>query len=89
MVKDDRYLSVQVMIEAGRLQKFSDVFKYIPKTIVARDTGHNYKAFVGRIAKPGNFTVTDINKLSGLFGVPPVKIFELIQSDYPVKKKKG
>jgi hypothetical protein len=88
MVKDDRYLSVQTMIEANRIQKFSEVFKYIPKTIVARDTGHNYKAFVGRIIKPGNFTIDDIHKLSALFGTSPSKVFELVSADYPVKKKR-
>ena len=89
MVKDARYTAVQSLITVGKIQKFSDIFKYIPKTIVARDLGLNYRSFVGKVNAPNRFGVLDILKLAEYIDCPPGKIFDLIVADIPTKKKKG
>ena len=35
--RDDRYDVIKPMVESGQLVSFNQIFKYIPKTIVAKD----------------------------------------------------
>jgi hypothetical protein len=89
MVKDKRYGAVQSLIEAKIIQRFRDIFEYIPKTIVARDLKLNYRSFVSKINSPDRFTVKDITRMADLIEVAYVQLFEIIIADLPAKKKKG
>lgn len=86
MVKDDRYVAVQSMFESGKIQKFSDIFKVLPKTILARDMGQNYRTFVAKIASPDRFTVGEIRKIARLIDVTYAQMFESIITDIEQKR---
>ncbi|WP_431215069.1 hypothetical protein ACQ86N_10260 [Puia sp. P3] len=40
--RDERYTIVRTMYEAGHVASFNDIFKYIPKTVVANDLGKKW-----------------------------------------------
>lgn len=87
MVKDERYTAVQSLIETGKIQKFGDIFKYLPKTVLARDLKQNYRSVVGKINNPHRFTVQDITRMADLIEITPAKLFDTIIAALPAKKK--
>jgi len=88
MVKDIRYGAVQSLIEAKRIQRFKDIFEYLPKTVVARDLKLNYRSFVSKINAPHRWTIQDITRMADLMELEYTRLFELIIADLPAKKKR-
>jgi len=43
--RDPRYELVKPMVENGKIEVFTDIFKYIPKTKVATDLGKKVDRF--------------------------------------------
>lgn len=89
MVKDDRYTAVQSVYKDGKIQKFRDIFKYLPKSVLARDLNLNYRSFVSKVNAPGRFTVSDIARMEEFIGISGSQLFDIILADAVVKKKKG
>jgi len=87
MVKDKRYGAVQSLIADKRIDRFGDIFLYVPRTVVATDLRLNYRTLIGKINSPNRFTVQDIIRLAEFIEVPYIRIFELIIADLPVKRK--
>ena len=82
MSKDVRYNVVKQIIQSGLIEELSDIFKYIPKTIVAndleKDTGRTYVFF----EKMEQLTLRDIYRLAQLIEVDAPVIFNLIDRQY-------
>jgi hypothetical protein len=85
MVRDKRYNAAQSLMEGKRIQRFKDIFEYIPKSIVARDLSLNYRSFISKVNAPNRFTVKDIARMADLIEVPYVQLFEIIIADLPAK----
>ena len=66
MEKDRRYAVIRPMFTRGRIQTFNDIFKQVPKTIVARDLGKDNNRFTELIDSPGDFTIEEIIELDSL-----------------------
>jgi hypothetical protein len=52
MHSDSRYEIIRVLIEAGNIKSFAEIFRYIPKTVVYRDLGVNFNRFSRAIINP-------------------------------------
>jgi hypothetical protein len=88
MVKDERYIAVQSLIETDKILSLKDIFIFIPKTILARDLKQNYRTFAGKVENAHRFTIKDITWMAYWIDVPPSKLFELALKDMYEKKKK-
>jgi hypothetical protein len=80
--RDDRYDLIKPMIETGKIKSFNDIFKYIPKTIVAKDLGKKVDRFNALMSRVEEFTLTDLFLIAGFFEVDEDVILRLIMTDY-------
>ena len=68
-LKDARYDIIKLLIETGKITTISDIFIYIPKTIVYQELGVNFKRFVRAITDPSIFKLGELRELGEMFGV--------------------
>jgi hypothetical protein len=88
MPKDSRYKTVKFLIEGGHVTEFRYIFEHIPKTVVAKDMGTNYKRLV-RLAKDVNdFKVKELTILAFYFDVNFIAICKLIDQQMTNEKKR-
>lgn len=67
--KDPRYKVINIMIKAGAIKSFKDIFVHLPKTVVAKDLHMNNNRMTRLIEKPGGFTFEDIATIAKLVGI--------------------
>jgi hypothetical protein len=78
MSGDARYDIVKMMIAAGKIKSFSDIFIYIPKTTVYKDLGINFNRFCRAISDPSLFKGKELLTLAELFGIEANVFLEFI-----------
>jgi hypothetical protein len=88
MGKDRRYLTVKILIEAGHVTGFSQIFEHIPISVVAIDYGSNYVRFKRLIENPSRFRLKDTFILAHLFEIPEMEMITLIVSQLSKNKRK-
>lgn len=69
MDKDDRYDICRIMYARGHIRTFDELFKYIPKTVVAKDLGINLALFNKKLLRPVDFTIGQIDRMAELYGI--------------------
>lgn len=75
---DDRYSNVKYDIDAGRITCLEEIFRRIPKTVVANALGKKVDRFTVMVQTPDHFRLSDVRKMSILFGVSYLKMFTII-----------
>jgi len=84
---DPRYGLIRVMLDAGRLPSFMEIFRYIPKTVVANDMGIRLTAFNEMLRHPEKFTLTRILTFAHLFDIDEDSMLDLVVQYYLQLKK--
>jgi hypothetical protein len=79
--RDSRYDLIEPMLSQGKIVSFTDVFKYIKKTVVAIDLGKKVDRFTVMMHDPRKFSVGDLYRMSDLFGINARQLFELIDNE--------
>jgi hypothetical protein len=87
MVKDERYVAVRRMIDAGDITRLDQCFKIVPKTVVATHLKEHQGRFSTRMNNVAVIEVAEIYNLSQLFDVDVHEIFRLITNQYDSDKK--
>lgn len=77
--KDVRYKTVRIVMAAAEIKTFKDIFKIIPKSIVAKDMHTNNNRMERLINNPDGFTLAEINVLAKLFGCEYNKLRDLVE----------
>ena len=67
--KDQRYKVVNILIKAGEIKSFKEIFVHLPKSVVAKDLHMNNNRMTRLIEEPGGFTFTDIATIAKLAGL--------------------
>lgn len=86
MLKDIRYTTIKLLIEANQIIDFKQIFNHIPKTIVAHDLRKNTGRMNRIIANAITMSCKDVLRLSELIEVHESIILQLIKTQY---QKKG
>lgn len=73
-MKDPRYSTIQGLLKEGEIKKFTDIFKWIPYTIVAKDYGTMHSRMKKMIADPSLWTLAEIYQLADLIGYDRKKL---------------
>ena len=81
------YETVKVLIEAGHIKRFNQIFDTVRRTNMASDLGMNYQTFVYRLNRPVAFSLEQIFAIARLIGVDGRVIFELIVTQLETRKK--
>jgi hypothetical protein len=85
--RDHRYDLIKPMIESGKILSFNDIFKYIPKTVVAKDLGKKVDRFNTLMSRVEEFMLSDLFIIAGFFEIDEDDIIKLIMIDYKKNKK--
>jgi hypothetical protein len=88
MAKDERYVAVKRMIDAGDITRLDQCFRIIPKTVVASDLKEHQGRFSIRMANGDTIKVGEVRVLSELFNVDVHKFFQLIINQLEEDKNK-
>jgi hypothetical protein len=66
--KDHRYKTIKIVMDAGQIKSFKDIFKIIPKSVVGKDMHMNNNRMQRLIDYPANFTMEEVNIMASLIG---------------------
>lgn len=76
--RDPRYDLIKPMLSQGQIESFTDIFKYIKKTVVANDLGKKVDRFSVMMEHPKKFSVGDVYEMADLFNIDVQKMFYLL-----------
>jgi len=79
--KDPRYKTLRIVINAGGIKSFGDLFKVVPRSVVAGDLRTNNNRFYKLILKPGELTYNEAQKISRIIGCKYSIIRDLIEKE--------
>lgn len=92
--KDLRYKTLKIVLDAGGIKIFKDIFKVVPKSIISKDMHTNNNRMQALIDNPGNFTYCEIAEIAGLIGCDYRQLRDLVEkaaglvgAEKQVKKK--
>ena len=81
MYRDPRYGYVKSIWKAGDLSSFAEVFRIVPKAVVAKDMGVNFERLAMRIYEPQHFRFREIIEIALLIEVEPAAMIQLVIPD--------
>ncbi len=84
--RDHRYDLIKPMIESGKIVSFNDIFKYIPKTVVAKDLGKKVDRFNTLMSRVEEFMLSDLFIIATFFEIDEDDIVKLVMIDYKKNK---
>jgi hypothetical protein len=73
-MKDPRYETIKGLLKAGAIEKFTDIFNWIPPTVVARDFSTNNNRMKKMVADPSLWQLQELYKLADLIGYDAKKL---------------
>ena len=80
--RDHRYSLVKPMVEAGKIEVFSDIFKFIPKTRVANDLGKKVDRFNELMANVEEFILKDLFHIAKFCELDEETMLRLVMKQY-------
>lgn len=83
--RDRRYAIIKPMYQEGRIKTFLDIFKYIPKTVVATDLGKKVSRFSAQLNHLENFVLTDLFLIGNLCGLTRTQMLTLMTREFAVR----
>jgi hypothetical protein len=83
MSRHKGYDLVRPAFTEGELKAFSDIFKLVPKTEVAKDLGKERGRFNQLIKNPYEFTYQELRRLGSLCEMTPSELGILIEDENP------
>lgn len=73
-MRDPRYDTIRGLLKEGAIEKFTDIFKWIPYTVVAGEYGANHVRMKKMVADPSLWTLEEIYHLADLIGYNKKKL---------------
>jgi hypothetical protein len=87
--RDPRYDTIKGLLQAGAIVRFTDIFDWIPPTVVAKDLHTNGTRLKRMIKNPEEFQMKDINTIAKLIGCDPRKLGLMAVAEVKEKKENG
>lgn len=73
-MRDQRYDTIKKLLKAGGIKKFTDIFAWIPHTVIARDFGTMNTRMKKMTQDPALWKLAEIYKLAELIGCDKKKL---------------
>jgi len=86
--KDTRYDLIKVLVEDGKIECFTDIFKFVPKTTVARDIEMGSSTWNRSMNGLVNIPLQKFFAIARLCDITERQIMELIINEYEKRRKK-
>lgn len=87
-MKDRRYITLQKLFLAGRIESLREVLDTLPKTVLAKDLGMHHQTLAAMISNPQKFSYEIAFKIASLIDVEPHTIVNLIFNECLAAKAK-
>lgn len=71
---DPRYDTILGLLKLGHIKKFTDIFSYIPYTVVANDFSTNHNRMKKMAADPSLWSLEELYQLADLIGYDRKKL---------------
>ena len=85
--RDHRYPTIKPMLDQGRIKSLTDIFIYVPKSILAADIGKNLKRFNELILNLEGFTLKDLIIIGNLCGLSRMEMFNLVDAEFTIREQ--
>ena len=85
--RDHRYPTIKPMLDQGRIKSFTDIFLYVPKSVLAADIGKNLKRFNDLMLHLEGFTLKDLIIIGNLCGLTRLEMFHLIDAEFVLREQ--
>lgn len=67
--KDPRYRTLNIVLQSNQIiRQFKDIFKIMPKSVIAKDMHMNNNRMQALIDNPGDYTFAEIKIMADLIG---------------------
>jgi hypothetical protein len=86
--RDHRYSLIKPMIIGGKIVSFNDIFKFIPKTVVATDLGKKVDRFTELMNKVEGFTLEELFMIAKFCDIDEAEMLKLAEMEYTINKNK-
>lgn len=73
-MKDQRYQTIRGLLLAGEIKTFTEIFEWIPHTVLAKEYGTNNARMKKMVADPSLWQLAEIYKLAELIGYDKKKL---------------
>ena len=87
-MRDDRYDLIRPMLNDGKILSFNDIFKFIPKTVVATDLGKKVDRFSELMKRVEKFTLEELFTIGRFCSLDEMQILILAKDEYLKNKSK-
>jgi len=77
------------MLSEGKIFSFNDIFKFIPKTVVARDLGKKVDRFTALMNRVEAFTLAELFIIANYCGLNEAQILKLAENEYIIHKNRN
>lgn len=67
-MRDPRYDTIKGLLKAGAIKQFTDIFTWIPPTVVAKDFGTNNNRMKKMVTDPSLWQLAEIYQLAEWIG---------------------
>ena len=84
---DHRYPTIKPMLDQGRIKKLTDIFIYIPRTVLANDMGKNLKRPNELLDRLENFTIKDLLLIGNLCGLTRKEMLTLLDAEFDFREQ--
>lgn len=85
--RDPRYATIQPMMMEGRIQTFLDIFKFVPRTVIARDLGKKVTRLSASLRHLENFTIGELFLIGDLCMLSRTEILQLVKREFSLRDK--
>ena len=75
------------MFKDGKIRTFSDIFEFVPKTIVATNMGKKVDRFTRLMNRVEKFTLEDLFQIGKLCELEESQMIQLVMKEYSIQKK--
>ena len=87
--KDERFRFANRLIDVGEIKSLEDLYKHVPRKIVAEGLGLNVTSFTNVKSKtPENFKLAEIIKLAALLEIEVLTMFKIFLNSLDLPNNK-
>jgi predicted phosphatase len=87
MAKGSGYEALKILIDAGNITEFRQIFRHVNRTKVAEDLGIHYRLFKTMVEKVDEFALKHLFTLADLIGVDDQTVLQLVYAQHEADKK--
>jgi hypothetical protein len=84
--KDSRYDLIRVMYDDGKIERFSDIVKYVRKTVIANDIRMDLQGWDKMVGTITNVSLKKYFQIAALCGLTEREMMGLIMAEYEALK---